>query len=90
MRLSSNSWPITSSTWLLNSAQLSQHKSPSWVRDAGSEVEPLIANDVSLKFSGGDLRRVSYTYNLAGVLDRNLLAALAARLLSFRESGRVQ
>jgi hypothetical protein len=29
-------------------------------------------------------------YNFAGVLNVNLLATLAAQLLSFRESGRVQ
>jgi hypothetical protein len=35
-------------------------------------------------------RRVSYTYNLTGVLNLNLLETLAVRLLSLRGSGRVQ
>jgi hypothetical protein len=34
-------------------------------------------------------RRVSYMYNLAGVLNLNLLKILAARLLTFGGTGRV-
>jgi len=56
MTPSSNGRHITSSTERLNSAHLSEHSSPSWIPDAGSEVAPLMANNVSLKFSGGHLR----------------------------------
>jgi hypothetical protein len=38
----------------------------------------------------GHLRMGSYRYNLAGVLNVNLLATLAVRLLGLRGSGRVQ
>jgi predicted dehydrogenase len=37
---------------------------------------------------GPSSRRVSYTYNFAGVLDRNFPATFAARLLNFRGSAR--
>jgi hypothetical protein len=83
MRLSSNGWHITSSLWYLNAVYLSQHQSPSWIRDASSEVEPLIADDRSLKFTGGHPRMVSYTYNFAGVVNINTFKALAAQLLAF-------
>jgi hypothetical protein len=47
-----------------------------------------VANGVSLKFSGGHLRRVSYTYNFAGVLNFNVFATLAARLTNLGGPGR--
>jgi hypothetical protein len=83
---SSNSWHITSSAWYLNTVYLSEHQSPSWIRAASSEVEPLIANDRSLKFTSGHPRRASYTYNLAGVLDLNTFMGLAIRVMAVRDS----
>jgi hypothetical protein len=39
---------------------------------------------------GNRSKMVSYEYNFAGILNPNFLKALAVRLLSVRESGRVQ
>jgi hypothetical protein len=88
MTLFSNGRHITPSAWYLNAVYLSQHQSPSWIRVASSEVEPLIANDRSLKFSGGHPRRVSYMYNFADVLNLNVFVALAARLTNSGGSDR--
>jgi hypothetical protein len=40
---------------------------------------------MSLKFSGGYLRRVSYMYNFAGVLDLVALAALAGLTIGIQK-----
>ena len=45
---------------------------------------------MSWRSCGNRSRRVSYTYNLAGVLNLNILATFAARLLTLKGSGRVQ
>jgi hypothetical protein len=42
---------------------------------------------MSLKFSGGHLRRVSYKYDLQSVLNFNNLADLALRLLTASRLG---
>jgi hypothetical protein len=46
------------------------------------------ASGMSSRSCDNHLRRVSYTYNLTGVLDLNFLASFAVRLLSFRGSAR--
>jgi hypothetical protein len=53
------------------------------------QVEAL-SDTMSLRSCANLSRRVSHMYNLAGVLDLNILAILAARLPTLRGSGRVQ
>ena len=43
-----------------------------------------------LRSCGNRSRRVSYTYNFAGVLDLNTFAALALRVMTVRDSGRAR
>jgi hypothetical protein len=66
---------------------MSQQQSLLWVRETSLEVEPVISNGMSLKFSGGHLRMVSYTYNFADVLNLKILAELALQVMAARKAG---
>jgi hypothetical protein len=70
----------------LECSLLVSHQSPSWVRDAGSEVGSLNARGMSWKFPVSHPRMVSYTDNLAGVLDLNPFMGLAIRVMAVRDS----